>query len=322
MGGFDLRRRLAISRSTRIKHEEDGTLYHVVTRTVQDVFLFDDPVVREWVYRKIIGLGSVYFVDLHAVTVMSNHYHIVLAIRKPTVETAELKRRFEATQLDRAYPHKWFDWRANKTYQKLTDLSEFMKDLNQSIARYVNARNRTTGHVWSDRYKSVLIEHGQGLLTCMAYVELNCVRAGLCAKPSGYRWCSVGRFNSDGAEKSGVVIPMLLGFEGLAEDERQKAFARFVDALADGSDDKDPTLSVDPSERAGAPDQIDLREFSELVLSRNRWMSNSRVLGSEAFCAEMIARFSLQTNRFTGPRPKELGGGLYNGRQRGRKDQN
>ena len=291
--------------------------YHVMTRTVQKAFLFEKPVIREWIYRKIMALGSIYFVDLHAVTVMSNHYHIVLAVRKPTFDPVELERRFGTIQSGRAYPQRWYEWRAKSLYKKLTDLSEFMKELNETVARHVNLQNQSRGHVWGDRFKSVLIEDGRGLLTCMAYVELNCVRARLCDKPSEYRWCSVGRFFQGGAKQTGVSTPKLPGFEALKNKrQRQRGFALFVDHLAERGNNEDAAFPATPAELEALAAQVDLAAFSGLVLRRTRWMIHSLVLGSEGFCSEMIARFTLQAARYSGPRPFELGGGLYNGRQR------
>ena len=93
-----------------------------MTRTIQKAFLFEKPAIREWIYRKIMALGSIYFVDLHAVTVMSNHYHIVLAVRKPAFDPVELERRFGLIQGSRAGPQRWYEWRANGLFKKLTDL--------------------------------------------------------------------------------------------------------------------------------------------------------------------------------------------------------
>ena len=292
-------------------------LYHVMTRTVQQAFLFEEPSIKEWIYRKIMQLGSIYFVDLHAVTVMSNHYHIVLAVRKPIPDATGLQRRFEARQSGKPYPQKWYEWYANAWYQKLTDLSEFMKERNETVARYVNKRNQRSGHVWGDRFKSVLIEDGRGLLTCMAYVELNCVRAGLCAKPGKYRWCSVGRFYQGGAVAAGVSMPQLLGFEGLkTETRRQRGFALFVDHLAERAEDEGAVFPVDLAELDALVAQVALANLVRLVVRRTRWMVQGLVLGSKGFCSEMIARFSLQPGRYNGPRPFDLGGNLYNGHQR------
>ncbi len=54
-----------------------------------------------------------------------------------------------------------------------------MKDLNQSIAGYVNKRLGRTGHLWGDRFKDTIIGGSASLLACMTYVELNPVRANM-----------------------------------------------------------------------------------------------------------------------------------------------
>ena len=53
----------------------------------------------------------------------------------------------------------------------------------------------------------------------MAYVELNGVRAGLYAKPSEYRWCSVGRFVQGGRKAAGVVFPRMASFDFLKPNQ-------------------------------------------------------------------------------------------------------
>jgi len=49
-----------------------------------------------------------------------------------------------------------------------------------------------TGY-WAERFKSVLLEGGEALAAVAAYIELNPVRAGLCADPKDYRYCGFGR---------------------------------------------------------------------------------------------------------------------------------
>ena len=306
-----------MARHCRIQHERDGMFYHVMTRTVQKAMLFEDPFIKEWIYRKILWLSSIYFVDLHAIAVMGNHYHIVLAVRKPALDPTELQKRFEALQRSRSYSKKWYEWRAKPWHAKLTNLSEFMKELNETVARYLNFKNQTRGHVWGDRFKSVLIEDGRGLLTCMAYVELNGVRAGLCAKPTDYRWCSVGRYHQGGPKEAGVSIPKLPGFENLkSQAQRQKGFALYVNYLAENAEGEQTQIPDEYKELAALVDRVDVGDIAKLVLRRTRWLSMSLILGSEGFCSEMIARFGLQPGRYHGPRPFDLGGALYNGRQR------
>ena len=306
-----------MARFRRVKFEKDRAIYHVMIRTAQKAFLFNDPVVKEWIYRRIVALSRIYYVDLYAVTVMDNHYHVVLAMRKPTLDQNDLQKRFEARQGQRRYPDKWFEWRSDGCYKKLTDLSAFMKELNQSIAFYVNQKHQTRGHLWGDRFKSVLIEDGRGLLTCMAYVELNCVRAEICKQPKDYRWCSVGRFLSGGAKAAGVTFPHLPGFECLKKQgQRQRGFAYYVDYLAQLGQGEAANFPAEYGAIQDLVNQADLSPVLELVLQRTRWMLSSLVLGSQDFCEEAIRRFGLQRGRFGDPIGYDLGNHLFNSHQR------
>ena len=59
--------------------------------------------------------------------------------------------------------------------------------------RYVGFFNDTmerTGTLWDGRFKSCLVDSESYLLQCYRYIELNPVRAGVCAHPLEHRWSS------------------------------------------------------------------------------------------------------------------------------------
>lgn len=69
-------------------------------------------------------------------------------------------------------------------------LPQFMQAVGRSYVRYFNQRQGRSGTLWEGRYRSTLIQPDARLLSCMAYIDLSPVRAGLVATPREYRWSS------------------------------------------------------------------------------------------------------------------------------------
>jgi len=69
------------------------------------------------------------------------------------------------------------------------DLSSFFKELKGQFAQWYNRRHERYGVPWAERFKIVLLEGGEAVAVVGAYIELNPVRAGLCADPKDYRYC-------------------------------------------------------------------------------------------------------------------------------------
>ena len=75
---------------------------------------------------------------------------------------------------------------------QMADISEYVRAIKQTFSRWYNKLNNRSGYLWGDRFKSVLIEKGEGLLNCLAYIDLNPVRAGIVKRPEDYRWSGIG----------------------------------------------------------------------------------------------------------------------------------
>jgi REP element-mobilizing transposase RayT len=185
----------------------DTPYYHLVSRCVRRAFLCGEDREsgqsyehrRQWVEDRIRLLASLFAIEVAAYAVMSNHYHIVVKLvpdQLLSVSDREILRRWSClykgpfvlqrytngqslNDQDAAHLAKLAaDYR-----DRLSSLSWFMKCLNEPIARRANQEDNCTGHFWESRYKSQPLLNEAALLSCMAYVDLNPVRATMAATP-------------------------------------------------------------------------------------------------------------------------------------------
>lgn len=179
--------------------------YHCVSRCVRRAFLcgtdsytgrcFEHR--RAWVEARLLELADIFSVGVYAYAVMSNHVHVVTYLDpgvawawSPDEVAARWMRLFpvrdngqvdaEATRL-RALamaedPHRIAVCRA-----RLASLSWFMRCLSEPIARRANREDACTGRFWEGRFRCQALLDDAAVLACMAYVDLNPVRAGLAA---------------------------------------------------------------------------------------------------------------------------------------------
>jgi REP element-mobilizing transposase RayT len=154
------------------------TPYHCVARCVRRAFLCGiDHLTgenyehrREWLVTKMQSLASIFSIDLCAYAVMSNHYHVILRVDAdqaaawPQSEVIERwSRLFSLPVLVQRYlrGQTTSDAEVNKAVEiveewrtRLTDISWFMRVLNESIARQANREDNCTGRFWEGRFKS------------------------------------------------------------------------------------------------------------------------------------------------------------------------
>jgi REP element-mobilizing transposase RayT len=192
----------------------DTPYYHVVARCVRRAWLwgFDEYAGRdyshrkEWVLERLAQLSSIFTIDICAYAIMSNHYHLVVHVdqkRATALTQNEVVERW--TQLFRGPPvvERWVNGRATlaerqlaeliiSTWRKrLCDLSWFMKCLNEHLARRANVEDNCDGRFWQGRFRSQALLDEAGVLTAMAHVDLNPVRAGIASTPEESQFTSI-----------------------------------------------------------------------------------------------------------------------------------
>ena len=186
---------------------EDTPYYHCCSRVVRRAFLCGDDKYtgknydhrRGWVEEQILKLTEVFAIDVAAYAVMSNHLHVVLYIDVEQVNAwsdrdivQQWHKLFNGTDLTQKFAkgevideHLVVQLKQLIAIyrSRLSDISWFMRCLNEPIARQANLEDNCTGHFWEGRFKSQALLDEAAVLACMTYIELNPIRAKLAKTP-------------------------------------------------------------------------------------------------------------------------------------------
>jgi REP-associated tyrosine transposase len=109
------------------------------------------------------------------------------------------------------------------TAKEEQSIGKAMQMLGRYYVQYYNYSYQRTGTLWEGRYKATLIDSETYLLTCMRYIELNPVRAGMVAHPSDYPWSSY-HCNALGQANELVTPHIEYRRLGKTDEERRAAY--------------------------------------------------------------------------------------------------
>ena len=168
-----------------------GYPHHVIQRGNNRQLIFTSTSDREFLLSLLEENAKKWDVAIHAYVLMGNHFHLLV------------------------------------TPQSTDGLPQMMQAVGRRYVRLFNDAHARTGTLWEGRYKSTLIQTDRYLLACMAYIDLNPVRAGLAAQAPDYPWSSYGHYA--GLRVDRLITPHPLYWElGNTPFAREGAYADLV----------------------------------------------------------------------------------------------
>jgi REP element-mobilizing transposase RayT len=272
--------------------------YHCIARCVRRSFFFgidekgrDLNYRKPWFLKRLKLLGEVFAIDIPAYAVMSNHYHLVLHVGKARSESWSMEevisrwlRLYRGPELVQRFA--LGERLSDEELQKVKDLAEtwrgrlydiswFMSCLNYYIALHANKEDGCTGRFWEGRFISQALLDDTALLSCMTYVDLNPVRAGIAESLEDSEYTSIQARIRQLQNQQDKEKPALMAFAESEKDEQPGALLPF--SAKDYLEVVDWTGRVQRSDKKGFIDYKTPKLLASLHLSSIQW----KLLGKE-----------------------------------------
>lgn len=211
-----------------------GYPHHVIQRGNNRQVIFADRQDFEAMLALLAENAQKFRVAVHAYVLMDNHFHLLVT---PATDDA---------------------------------LPLMMQAVGRSYVRYFNDRHGRSGTLWEGRYRSTLIETERYLLACMAYIDLNPVRAGMVGQALGWPWSSHAHYLGQRIDR--LVTPHALYWAlGNTPFAREAAYAELVQAGISGAEQTALTDATLRGWALGGPDFVaDLQKKSPRRVSKAR----------------------------------------------------
>jgi REP element-mobilizing transposase RayT len=283
-----------------------------MSRTALDGFPLGD-VEKDFMLDLIRRYSALYLVEILGFCLMGNHFHILVRMFPEHKFTdKDIRKRYEDFYGDdRIFAVGWIP----SLREKLSNLSEFVREIKVGFTRYYNKRHHRRGYFWGDRFKSVIVENGETLINCLAYIDLNPLRAGLVERPEEYRWNSLGYHIQTGNKDDFLSLDFgLKEFGVLDPEERLKSYRRYVyEAGAVNRPEKGKTKVIGDKILAKERNREFELSRSDRFRYRTRYFTDSGIIGSKEFVSMNYRRFKdvFMSKREKIPRPVAGLDGVY-----------
>jgi len=224
-----------------------GTLHHVIIRGIEKGDIVRDDDDRKEFLRRMGELARGTGTGIYAFALMTNHAHILL-----------------------------------KSGEQ--GLSTFMRRLLSGYAQYFNRRHRRVGHLFQNRYKSIICEEEAYFDKLVAYIHLNPLRAGLVDsfdELASYPWCGHSVMMNK-VHYSWLDREYVLQFFGDREGEARRAYVAYLEEEIGINREKELSGGGLCRSHGGWSNVLSMRKQGVKALS------DDRILGGDSFVREVL----------------------------------
>lgn len=188
-----------------------NSIYHISSRgnNKQSIFLDDED--RHEYLARLRRYKERYKMHIYAYCLMSNHIHLLV-------------------------------------YDNDQDISRFMQGLNLSYALYFNKKYQRCGHLFQERYHSVIIKNDAQLMYASRYIHLNPVKAKIVKKSEAYSWSSYKIYET-GQDKDHIVSTgTLLGILSNDAKKARRKYCAYVNSQIEEITQEEIAIAEDAGE--------------------------------------------------------------------------
>jgi putative transposase len=300
-----------MARIPRMVVTGEPAVYHVISRTALDGFVLGD-VEKESLLDLIKRLSSVYFAEVLGFCIMGTHFHLLVRMHPGDgFSDEEMGKRF-STYYGPGHERQLNEERIDFLRQKWGSLSEYVREIKQTFSRYYNKTHGRRGFFWGERFKSVIVDNGDTLVNCLAYIDLNPVRAGICKVPEDYRWCSLGYHVQSGNKDGFLSLDFGLRAFGVQNAiQRLHYYRKFVYEKGSISPGKGAVIDSEILDREKVKGfAVGIRDRFRY---RTRYFTDSGIIGTKEFVARCYQKFRDYFSSRREKRPRAVAGlaGIY-----------
>ena len=284
--------------------KNQSAVYHVVNRCALSSMILNDRAKGMFVWmmwRQAAFAG----VEVLAYCMMTNHFHILVRVPEPHEISDEMLLRRYRVLYGKNLPFSAVDpdvlenlleqggEEADEVRKRLMarmhNLSSFVSELKQRFSIWYNKNRKNSGTVWSERFRSIIIEDSPEFTAPMAaYIDLNPVRAKIVDDPSEYPFSSYGATMqvNDFQCREGLVslYQCSRGWKSAIRSYRILLYGKGAQSKGDSNKD---TGMIDPERARQVFQNGGKLSWAEYLRMRIGYFTRGGVLGSQDFLANL-----------------------------------